>query len=156
MSRIYGRTGNEKIYDSIYDYANRKIDEDGSIQTYRSADYNLDMIKSGHVIFWLHRQHPEPRFKMAMDSLHKQLKGQPTTSQGGYWHKKRYPNQMWMDGLYMAEPFHTKYAITLWKETRRTKYCKDGQPLSYDKIPDFEDYGLGCFLLAGSEVYKMD
>jgi rhamnogalacturonyl hydrolase YesR len=35
------------------------------------------------------------------------------------------------------------------------KEPKDGQPLSYTKIPDFEDYGLGCFLLAGSEVYKM-
>jgi unsaturated rhamnogalacturonyl hydrolase len=35
------------------------------------------------------------------------------------------------------------------------KEPKDGQPLSYDKEPNFEDYGLGCFLLAGSEVYKM-
>lgn len=35
------------------------------------------------------------------------------------------------------------------------KEPKDGQPLSYDKIPDFEDYGLGAFLLAGTEVYKM-
>lgn len=35
------------------------------------------------------------------------------------------------------------------------KEPKEGQPLSYDKIPDFEDYGLGCFLLAGSEVYKL-
>ncbi|MFK7981247.1 MAG: glycoside hydrolase family 88 protein [Saprospiraceae bacterium] len=36
------------------------------------------------------------------------------------------------------------------------KEPKDGQPLSYDKIPNFEDYGLGAFLLAGSEVYKME
>lgn len=35
------------------------------------------------------------------------------------------------------------------------KEPKDGQPLSYDKIPDFEDFGLGCFLLAGSEIYKL-
>ena len=35
------------------------------------------------------------------------------------------------------------------------KEPKDGQPLSYDKVPDFEDYGLGCFLLAGSEMYKL-
>ena len=36
------------------------------------------------------------------------------------------------------------------------KEPKDGQPLSYDKMPDFEDYGLGCFLLAGSEVYRLE
>jgi rhamnogalacturonyl hydrolase YesR len=35
------------------------------------------------------------------------------------------------------------------------KEPKEGQPLSYDKVPDFEDYGLGCFLLAGAEVYKL-
>ena len=35
------------------------------------------------------------------------------------------------------------------------KEPKDGQPVSYDKVPDFEDYGLGCFLLGGSEVYKL-
>ena len=36
------------------------------------------------------------------------------------------------------------------------KEPKDGQPLSYDKVPDFEDYGLGGFLLAGSEVYRIE
>ena len=30
----------------------------------------------------------------------------------------------------------------------------DGQPVSYTNVPDFEDYGIGCFLLAASEVYK--
>lgn len=35
------------------------------------------------------------------------------------------------------------------------KEPKDGQPVSYDKIPDFEDYGLGCFLMAGVEITKM-
>jgi len=35
------------------------------------------------------------------------------------------------------------------------KQPSDGQPVTYDKIPDFEDYGLGCFLLAGSEVYQL-
>jgi len=35
------------------------------------------------------------------------------------------------------------------------KEPKDGQPVTYDKIPDFEDYGLGCFLLAGTEVYQI-
>ncbi len=110
MSRVYKQTHNEKIYDYIYNYADRMINDDGSIETYQLTNYNLDMIKSGDILFWLQEQNPEPRFKMAMDTLHKQLEGQPTTSEGGYWHKKRYPYQMWMDGLYMAEPFHARYA----------------------------------------------
>jgi unsaturated rhamnogalacturonyl hydrolase len=88
------------------------INEDGSIETYKLSNYNLDMIKSGDAIYYLYNKKQEPRFKMAMDTLHKQLEEQPTTSQGGYWHKKIYPFQMWLDGVYMAEPFHAKYVKT--------------------------------------------
>ena len=111
MEQVYEETGDKKIYDYIYDYANQMITSDGSIKSYNISDYNLDMIKSGDAIFWLHQNNPEERFKTAMDSLHLQLEGQPTTSEGGYWHKKRYQNQMWLDGVFMAEPFHAKYAL---------------------------------------------
>lgn len=112
MSKVYEQTQNETLFDYIYDYANRMINEDGSIETYKLSNYNLDMIKSGDALFYLYNKKQEPRFKMAMDALHKQLEEQPTTSEGGYWHKKIYPFQMWLDGVYMAEPFHTKYAKT--------------------------------------------
>ena len=35
------------------------------------------------------------------------------------------------------------------------KEPKDGQPVAYDSVPDFDDFGTGCFLLAGTEVYKL-
>ncbi|MBM1105836.1 glycoside hydrolase family 88 protein [Aurantibacter crassamenti] len=111
MAKVYEETGDQKIYDYIYDYANRMIKEDGTIETYKISNYNLDMIKSGDIIFWLQQKNPTPRFKMAMDTLHQQLEDQPETSEGGYWHKKRYPHQMWLDGVFMAEPFHAKYAL---------------------------------------------
>lgn len=110
MSRIHGQTPDQKLYDYIYDYGNRMITEGGIIETYTLSNYNLDMIKSGDAIFYLYQQTEEPRFKAAMDTLHQQLHNQPTTSDGGYWHKKIYPNQMWLDGVYMAEPFHARYA----------------------------------------------
>ena len=110
MSKVYEQFGNKKIYDYIYDYGNRMVNHDGTIATYKLSNYNLDMIKSGDAIFYLYEVTKEARFLKAMDTLHKQLKGQPTTSEGGYWHKKVYPYQMWLDGVYMAEPFHAKYA----------------------------------------------
>lgn len=121
VERVYEQTGDQKLYDYVYDYANRMIKEDGTIVTYKLSNYNLDMIKSGDAIFWLQEKNPEPRFKMAMDTLHKQLEGQPTTSEGGYWHKKRYPYQMWLDGLFMAEPFHAKYALTYLNDNEAEK-----------------------------------
>ncbi|WP_253187410.1 glycoside hydrolase family 105 protein [Mangrovimonas sp. DI 80] len=112
MSRVYEQNHDERLFDYIYDYANRMIAEDGTIDTYKLSNYNLDMIKSGDAVYYLYNKKQEPRFKIAMDTLHKQLEGQPTTSEGGYWHKKIYPYQMWLDGVFMAEPFNAKYATT--------------------------------------------
>ncbi|SHI58602.1 glycoside hydrolase family 88/105 protein [Pseudozobellia thermophila] len=115
MSRVHESTPNEKIYGYIYEYADRMVNADGSIKTYKQDNYNLDMIKSGDVLFYLNQKKEEPRFKKAMDTLHRQLLDQPLVAEGGYWHKKRYPHQMWLDGLYMAEPFHAKYAAHFMK-----------------------------------------
>jgi len=133
ISKVYEQTHNEKLFDYIYDYANRMITEEGAIKTYKFSNYNLDMIKSGDAIYYLNNKKPEPRFKNAMDTLHKQLEGQPTTSEGGYWHKKVYPSQMWLDGVYMAEPFHTKYAKTF-LETEEANKIYDNIVLQFDLI----------------------
>lgn len=126
MSKVYERDRNETIYNYIYDYGNRMVNEDGSINTYKLKNYNLDMIKSGDAVFYLYQVTKEPRFLKAMDTLHKQLEGQPATTEGGYWHKKIYPDQMWLDGVYMAEPFHARYAKYFMNKEAATKI--------YDKI----------------------
>lgn len=110
ISKVYDQTNNQKLIDYIFDYSNRIINEDGTIKTYKLSNYNLDMIKSGDAVFYMNQKKEDPKYRVVMDSLHKQLQDQPTTSDGGYWHKKRYPFQMWLDGVYMAEPFHAKYA----------------------------------------------
>jgi unsaturated rhamnogalacturonyl hydrolase len=109
-SRVYEQTKNQKYYDYIYDYADTLIDSLGNIETYKLSNQNLDMIKSGDVLLFLYPITKEERFLKAIDTLNAQLESQPKTSDGGYWHKKVYPFQMWLDGLYMAEPFHTRYA----------------------------------------------
>ncbi|MGV0847849.1 glycoside hydrolase family 88/105 protein [Empedobacter falsenii] len=126
MYKVYEQTNNQTVYNYIYDYANRMIDSNGKIDTYKFENYNLDMIKSGDAIFDLYEKTKENRFKIAMETLDKQLEQQPTTTEGGYWHKKIYPNQMWLDGVYMAEPFHAKYATKFQSATEAKK--------SYDKI----------------------
>ncbi|WP_431110581.1 glycoside hydrolase family 88/105 protein [Winogradskyella poriferorum] len=136
MSKVYEETNNQKLYDYIYDYANRMIEEDGTIKTYKMSNYNLDMIKSGDAIYYVYNKTEEPRFKNVMDTLHKQLEGQPTTSEGGYWHKKVYPYQMWLDGVYMAEPFHTKYAKS-YMDDKEAKKVYDKIMLQFDLIEKY-------------------
>lgn len=116
MYKVYKQTNNTKIYDYIYDFGNRMINQNGEIMTYKMSDYNLDMIKSGDAILDLYEKTNEERFRIALKTLDKQLIDQPTTTEGGYWHKKVYPSQMWLDGVYMAEPFHARYAATFQKE----------------------------------------
>ena len=111
IEELYAETGEERYYDYIRSNIDAYVQPDGSIETYKIEDYNLDNIKAGSALFLLDGTTDDPRYRAAADLLHSQLEGQPTTSEGGYWHKQRYPFQMWMDGLYMAEPFAVDYAL---------------------------------------------
>ena len=71
--------------------------------------YSLDLINSGKILFEIYKKTGDERYKKAMDILHKQLETHPRTSDDGYWHKKSYPWQMWLDGVYMADPFSAQY-----------------------------------------------
>lgn len=124
--KVFEKTKNPIYYNYLYDYPNQLIDSSGTIKTYKLSNYNLDMIKSGHVLLYLYPKTKEERFLTAIKTLKEQLENQPKTSDGGYWHKKVYPNQMWLDGLYMAEPFHVNYANEyLQDETEKQKIYND-------------------------------
>jgi unsaturated rhamnogalacturonyl hydrolase len=87
------------------------IGADGSIATYRRDEYNIDMIPPGKLLLLMREQgRSEPRIGTAIEALRDQMRTHPRTSEGGYWHKLRYPHQMWLDGLFMASPFLAHYA----------------------------------------------
>ena len=90
----------------------RWIEPDGSIEGYELEEYNLDHISQGRLLFGLYERTKDARYRKAADLLRQQLRTQPRTSEGGFWHKKIYPEQMWLDGLYMAQPFYAQYATT--------------------------------------------
>ena len=96
-------------------YADRYFDTivqpDGSVLTYRKEKYNLDHICPGRALFGLYTRTKEPRYRQVLDTLYSQLRAQPRNFDGGFWHNQIYPHQMWLDGLYMAEPFYAEYAM---------------------------------------------
>ncbi len=85
------------------------IDENGRIHKYKISNYSTDHICPGRTLFQLYDLTGKEKYRMAMDTLYTQIKGMPRTPEGGFWHKKVYPNQMWLDGLYMAQPFYAEY-----------------------------------------------
>ncbi len=107
---VWKQTGDPKYFNYVKSYADTIITADGSITGYKPADYSLDKLNSGKILFDLYAKTKEEKFKKAIDLLRNQVKNQPRTTDGGFWHKKIYPNQMWLDGLYMASPFLAEYA----------------------------------------------
>ncbi|MCM1163489.1 MAG: glycoside hydrolase family 88 protein [Muribaculaceae bacterium] len=107
---VANRYGDKAIEEYALSYVDSLVNPDGTIKTYKISDYNLDQCKNGTLLMVAYDRTGDERYKKAMDTLHEQLKGQPKTADGGYWHKKVYPHQMWLDGLFMAEPFSAKYA----------------------------------------------
>jgi len=86
------------------------ITPQGDIRTYRLEEYNLDQVNPGKLLFPLYERSGEERYRRALLKLRRQLAGQPRTPGGGFWHKQIYPDQMWLDGIYMAGPFYAEFA----------------------------------------------
>lgn len=85
------------------------IDSTGHIYKYKKSNFSTDHICPGRTLFQLYDITGKEKYRAAMDSLYSQILDQPRTPEGGFWHKKIYPDQMWLDGLYMAQPFYAEY-----------------------------------------------
>ena len=107
MSRI---TGDKRYFDFAEGFIDYYVAEDGSILGYDVEKYNLDDLNEGRVLFELYNKCGKEKYRLAIENQKKQLDGQPRTCTGNFWHKLIYPNQIWLDGIYMAQVFSTLYA----------------------------------------------
>ena len=112
IERVYTATNDKQYLNFIQQSIDHFVSDDGSIRTYSLADYNLDNILPGRNLLFLYKTTGQEKYRKAAALLREQLKTHPRTSEGGFWHKKIYPSQMWLDGLYMGEPFYAEYAAT--------------------------------------------
>lgn len=101
------------------------IDENGRIHKYKVSNYSTDHICPGRTLFQLYDLTGKEKYRMAMDTLYTQIQGMPRTPEGGFWHKKVYPDQMWLDGLYMAQPFYAEYTSRYIPENERMANYED-------------------------------
>jgi len=111
FEKLYHKTNNPVYGDYIKEYAETVINPSGEILNYKLEDYNIDNINAGKMLFDLHKRTKDNRYLTAMQTLRKQLETHPRTNSGGFWHKKIYPYQMWLDGLYMGTPFYAHYTL---------------------------------------------
>lgn len=112
FQELYKKNPDPRYINYIKSYVDNFVQKDGSILTYELEKYNIDMVVAGRLLFNIYAASKEEKYLKAMQLLRKQLEEQPRTQSGGFWHKKIYPNQMWLDGLYMGEPFYAQYTAT--------------------------------------------
>ncbi len=110
LQKLWEYNGDIKYYEYVKKYADDLILADGTITTYDKEKYNIDAVNSGKILFAIYEKTKETKYKKALDILRDQMRSHPRTTEGGFWHKKHYPHQMWLDGLYMATPFLAQYA----------------------------------------------
>jgi unsaturated rhamnogalacturonyl hydrolase len=91
-------------------YMDMLVDNEGRVARYSLQEYNIDYIKPARNLMILYKKTGEEKYKKAIPQFAQQMETHPKTESGGFWHKKRYPNQVWLDGVYMGMPFLTMYA----------------------------------------------
>lgn len=112
IEELYKKNPDPRYKAYIRGYVDTLVQNDGSIKTYEFDKYNIDLVVPGRLLFDIYANSKEQKYLTALQSIRKQLAEQPRTKSGGFWHKQIYPNQMWLDGLYMGEPFYAQYTVT--------------------------------------------
>ena len=110
LQALYEASGDSFWRDVMIEFMNRYITPEGAALWYQPEQYSLDQIPPGRSLFFLYETTGEKRYLRAAEALAEQLLRQPCTEDGSFWHKKIYPSQIWLDGLYMASPFCLLYA----------------------------------------------
>lgn len=116
LKQLYEATADKKYRNFIIEYLEPLIEDDGTINNYETGKHNIDGFNSGKVLFWAYKETGDVKYVKAIDFLIKNLSEQPRTKSGNFWHKDIYPNQVWLDGLYMAQPFYMEYETSFNKK----------------------------------------
>ncbi|MDI6453330.1 glycoside hydrolase family 88/105 protein [Peloplasma aerotolerans] len=113
LLELYQETQEQKYLDFVINFVDYYVFDDGTIRGYNIESYNVDDICESRVLFDLFRYTKQEKYAKAIEFTYTHIKNQPRTKDGNFWHKKIYPNQVWLDGLFMAQPFYARYETEL-------------------------------------------
>lgn len=118
---LYEITGEARFLDFADRFLSGFVEENGHIRTYDPEEYSLDNVNPGKNLFLLYDLTGKEKYRKATERVRSQLSTMPRTPEGNFWHKLIYPNQVWLDGIYMALPFYMEYE----KRFDAQKDCQD-------------------------------
>ncbi len=109
MEAVWKFYGDATYFNYIQHSMDHYVQDDGSIKDYKKDEYNIDHLNNGKAVMLLYNVTGKEKYKKAIDLMRSQLDNHPRTKEGSFWHKKVYPWQVWLDGLYMGQPFYAEY-----------------------------------------------
>ena len=114
IEKVYEHTKNANYLVYIKKWVDSYVADNGTV-TFDTSAHSLDQIQPGVLCLFLYKETGNQKYKAGADYILSYLSKQPKNTSGGFWHKATYPNQMWTDGIYMAEPFVSSYGYRLGK-----------------------------------------
>lgn len=111
IEKVYEKTEDEKYLAYIRAFVDQYVQPDGSILDLEPEANNLDKLHPGILLFTLYEKYADAKYRKAADTIRAEFDNQPRTNEDGFWHKQKYENEMWLDGIYMAQPFLVKYGV---------------------------------------------
>ncbi len=151
IMEMYTITGQKKYLDFADGFVDAKVAEDGSIDGYSVEELNLDNINAGKTLFELYDITGKEKYRKAIDLIYSQIEQMPRTASGNFWHKNIYPNQVWLDGMYMCQPFYMEYE----KRFNSEKNCDDIYSQFHNVITKMRDDKTGLYYHAFDESKEM-
>lgn len=148
---MYKVTGNKKYLNFSDEYIGYRVQDDGTINGYDKNELNIDNVNEGKNLFTLYDLTGKEKYAKATKNIYQQLIEMPRTKEGNFWHKKIYPNQVWLDGLYMAQPFYMEYE----KRFNDRKNCNDIYRQFFNVEKNIKDAETGLYYHAYDSERKM-
>ena len=109
LLEMYSITRKQEYFDFADAFIDYRVHDDGTIDGYDVSELNIDNVNAGKTLFELYDLTGKEKYRKAIDLIYSQIKLMPRTAEGSFWHKNIYPNQVWLDGLYMCQPFYMEY-----------------------------------------------
>ena len=109
LLEMYSITRKQEYFDFADAFIDYRVHDDGTIDGYDVSELNIDNVNAGKTLFELYDLTGKEKYRKAIDLIYSQIKLMPRTAEGSFWHKNIYPNQVWLYGLYMCQPFYMEY-----------------------------------------------
>lgn len=136
-------------------WADTMATDKGEVYSYKKSNYNVDHVCPARIYFNLYDLTGDKKYRKVLRNIREQLDTQPRTESGEFWHKKIYPHQVWLDGLYMALPFYAEYTKRFEKKAQKDSLYKDIIHQFVEASKNTFDPATGLFRHAWDESKSM-